>query len=1420
MRTKLLLTLAFAITFFTSYASHFMGADLTYECLNGCTYRIYSSVYLDCDGSATSSYLPPTNANPYPQPSLNFVGSPANCTFSGGTTWTLVSFSEVTPLCPSAVASGTQCTNPNAAINGVAGAVYYTDVNLCNTNCTTFCFDWSNCCRNYAITSGADGAGIFNGPVCIDLTLSPCNSSPVFSNVPTPYICAGQYYSFNQGATDPDGDSLSYALGPCYSGNGVSVPYTAAGGYSPTSPLGSTWNVTVDPITGDVAFNPNPGGTVIGVMCIVVTEWRNGVQIGQITRDIQITVINGNCVSNPPASPITGLTVGGVNVPPFDPNTGFGCVNVPLCFDLPIDTTGIGGGIFTMYWTPGPNMPANAVFYDASNPANQDTVENMAPTAHFCFTPPGAGTYTFVVTVKDDHCPIPGSVQFTITLVITQGMTNTTATANYNNCNEVIFTAYPDPTSLNPTYNWTGNGNVSSSPNATDSTFMHLYPAPGTYPWQVVIQDTFGCVNTVTGTINIPTGATADAGSDISMCSGYQFQLGSTSIPGQTYSWSPGTGLSSISTSNPMVSMVNPGPNPITVNYTVSSTLGLCSTVDFVTAIVYPTPAVDITPNNPVICGGDSVTLTASGGANYLWSTGDVSNSITVAPNTNTTYSVVSFVDGCSSLPTFETVTVTYGPIGQISGMMGVCTGTNTTLTASGGTSFVWNNGLANPSITLSNIQNDTTVYMIPSSGSCPGDTIFATVAAFANPTANFTATTACAGTPTVFTDLSVLSAGAIIAWSWNFGDPTSVENVSNQTSPNHVYAQSGSYNVSLSVTSNNGCVHTFTAPITVTAVPVVDFGFANVCEGIAANFTNQTTIANGGTITSYNWDFGDASQGTLQNENHVYATYGQFNVTLSAVSNNGCTDSYTQTVIIHPKPDANFTTKAVCKVDAMPFISTATVEGNLDYIINPNWTFGDPASGTSNNASGYSPSHTFTAPGNYNVTQIVTTNNGCKDTVTLPVLVFPQPVAAFTVVNRCENEVAQFSDLSTVGAATPVTAWYWNFGVGNVASNEQNPVFDYEPRGAGTYSITLLVSTSEGCKDTLVENIIINPIANPSFTNNEPCLGDKMFLTNTTEITTGGVDETNGYTWLFNEQPPITSTVKNPEFLYTSAGNHTVTLTAVSDSGCVNSVTQTVRVNALPNLPEIHQDTVCVGDKAVFSIDPASVGDVVRWYTSPTSLEPFYTGNSYISPELSTSQTYYIQLTTGQGCKSTFYPVTGTVHLPEDVQMIVSNTQVEMPSLPISFGTQSTIPLATWNWNFADETTSQSPTPIHEYKAPGRYSVLLTTVDENGCIFTLSKNIEVRRVVTVSVPTAFSPNDDGTNDYFYIGSYNLSAFYIGVYNRWGTLVYESNDPGFRWDGKDINGKIIPEGVYVYVVKATTFDGVKEDRTGTITVAR
>ena len=581
---SLITLLLLSISFDGLQASHYMGVDISYECIGPCTYRITHKSYFDCVNTAittTPVYPPPqtTTAVPFAPGPLNFnaLGQPG-CnppTPIGG--WVLVSYFEVTPLCPDALnpppgtASSTECdgTNINAPINGVAEGVYYQDYNFCNTNCDSFLIEWDNCCRNGVITSIANPAstGMFTGQTKVDLTLTPCNSSPFFQNKPVPYICAGQLFTFNQGAIDPDGDSLSYSLGTCFD-EPPSVPVVYNNGHSPIQPLGPTWDVTVNPLTGDVTMTPSPtGAVVVGVMCIVVTEWRNGVQIGQVSRDMQITVLP-NCTSS---NPITGgiesnsLTIGPDSVPafPLSYNEARTCAGSEICFDIPVISQD-PNLFYTLSWNQ--NIPG-ATFVDATNSTIVNSISGASPVATFCWTPPltASGAYFFTVTVNDDACPVPGFNQYTIIVYVDDVLETSQAIGNYVGCNEMELVALPVSTipsvynNIFPVTQWSGNGNLQFNPNTSDSAFTHLYPAPGLYNFSLQLEDTFGCNTVIPGFTTLPGGVTANAGSDVSICSNFNFPLGTPAIPGQYYSWSPGTALSDPTLAQPTFMYPNTG---------------------------------------------------------------------------------------------------------------------------------------------------------------------------------------------------------------------------------------------------------------------------------------------------------------------------------------------------------------------------------------------------------------------------------------------------------------------------------------------------------------------------------------------------------------------------------------------------------------------------------------------------------------------------------------------------------------------------------------------------------------------------------------------------------------------------------------------------------------------------------------------
>ncbi|MEZ4825813.1 MAG: PKD domain-containing protein [Bacteroidia bacterium] len=1434
---QILLFCFLLMIFFPALATHQMGVDISYQCIGPCTYRIYHKSYYDCAGAAMATLLPPVNANAPTAAWANLTGafnivSPAGCVppapVSG---WVMGGYSEVTPLCPDALnpppgtPHPTHCdpTNPTATINGVAELIYFRDYNFCNlpAACDSFLIQWGSCCRNSVINSGAADEGIYSGSTVIKPTLSPCNSSPQFLNKPVPYVCAGEPFTFNQGAYDPDGDSLSYHLGDCMNTAGVPVTYNI--GYSPAQPIGPSWAVSINAFTGDITMTPNTAGNqVIGVMCIVVKEWRNGVQIGQVTRDMQITVIPGCNSSNPLTSGVQNVALGVDQVPAnaLSYSEVRTCAGIETCFDIPVISQDPGLD-YQIYWNQG--IPG-ATFSDASNPAVLDTITGATPVARFCWTPPVGtdGAFFFVVSVRDDACPIPGFNQFTIVVYVEDVLEASSASAVPVDCNEIALSALPSTTIPSPyahiftNYQWSGNGNLNVNPNGSDSSFVHLYPSPGNYFYNLTIQDTFGCKVTVGGIANLSTGVVANAGPDVTICSNYSFNLGTPALPGLSYLWTPATNLSSSTAAQPVFSLPNGTSSPSTTSYTLTVTDGICTTFDYVDVTVTPSLQANVLPAAPVICVGQSVslqTITNTGaGTSYLWSTGETTATISVSPSVTTTYSVVAFHNGCASDQQFVTVQVQHGPQAQITGDLFVCPGEATTLTAFGGTSYLWSaGGWANPSISLPNIVADSTLTVVAfDNQGCPGNPASATISVYPKPMPDFTAGQVCTGEETHFTDVSQIAGGSIAGWSWQFGDGTT----SSQSNPLHSYSAAGTYPVKLVVSSGFGCKDSVSQNITVLPVPQTDFGFTSVCEGLPNNFTASVSIGSGGSIAALNWNFGDGSpevQGSAPS--HTFPQYGYYPVTLTAVSGDGCSSDFTQTVFVNPNPIADFRVESACQ-DSVVFASNSSVvAGSLDYIQTFQWSFGDPSSGNNNQSDWSSPWHVYQTSGNYTISLSVTTGKGCTDQIVREVTIYAEPVADFRYEDNCANQNTRFTDISLTDPATPVVEWHWDMGYG-WTSEGRFPQFNFTTPGPGTYPVMLAIRTAENCVDTVVKNIIINPVPFVDFDATRECLNDTTHFTNQTTLASGAVT-----TYNFDFGDGRNSCHPQPPPRFTLPGNYTVTLSAVSDSGCTAQRIREVIVYPLPEFERIEADTACFSDRATLRI-VSTPGTEIEWFNNIHDLQPFHTGNSFTTPPLPYENTYYIQARSSYGCINERIPITAAVYPEQELAVLASEEKVHLPLAITDFSTASSIGIVSWNWDFGDGTTSDQPEPSHTYQYPGKYEVRVTTEDINGCIRIESMVVEVLKLVGVYMPDAFTPNHDGINDTYRAGHYNLAMFNIRIFNRWGQLVFASDNPDFEWDGRNLSGAPVTEGVYVYEIKARDFDGQEIEESRTITVIR
>jgi len=604
------LMVAMMTVFFSSQlsASHLMGVDIAYECLDSCNYRIFHTTYYDCTGSLMRSNnytpLPPggIGSNPPPSPGtqIDFQGNIPGC---GAplelTQWVIDStfggsgYVDVTPVCPT-ITTGCEVVN-NWDVRGVVGVRYVRDYSFCNVSCDQITLQWDLCCRNNAINSTSNPASdaIYVDNLVIDFLNAPCNSSPKFEEPPIPYLCEGQSFTFNQGVFDPDGDSLRFFLGDCLEGNNNPVDYITGGGFSAQQPLGAGWNVTIDSLTGDITMTPSPNGpAVTAIMCVYVEEYdrATGTLIGQTVRDMQITVIPCNGQNTfPVIDSLTNLSQGNSQTGPFDLTI---CACELVCFDIPgFDPD--SNQNHTLFWSR--NLPGAYLTSPLQPSLTTDTLifgPNDSIQGRFCWIPQEAGFYTTTFTLRDDGCPILGQNQYTAKIRVVTCSLDPIATATRTDCYEVRFDGTPcGGGSENIDFSWSGEGGLTGD----SSSVVWDFGGPGTYTYTLTIVDTAGQTASVTDSITLFNTATANAGPDRSLCSFEPGTIGTSAQAGYTYAWNSPQGIGWNGSPNPRVAepevvYVNSSQNPVTIPYSLIATDAIgCEATDTVYVTYEPT---------------------------------------------------------------------------------------------------------------------------------------------------------------------------------------------------------------------------------------------------------------------------------------------------------------------------------------------------------------------------------------------------------------------------------------------------------------------------------------------------------------------------------------------------------------------------------------------------------------------------------------------------------------------------------------------------------------------------------------------------------------------------------------------------------------------------------------------------------------
>jgi gliding motility-associated-like protein len=621
-----------------------------------------------------------------------------------------------------------------------------------------------------------------------------------------------------------------------------------------------------------------------------------------------------------------------------------------------------------------------------------------------------------------------------------------------------------------------------------------------------------------------------------------------------------------------------------------------------------------------------------------------------------------------------------------------------------------------------------------------------------------------CAGAQQLF--LNTSSTTPVTA-TWIFSDGGSLNGIDAL----HSFSLPGTYQITL-ISNFGSCTDTITKNVIVHPKPAAAFtvnGDVLKCSPFAVvNFINASTGA-----TTYNWWFGEGSNSTSTSPAHNYISQDSFDVKLIATNSFGCSDSITKFNVVKIQPPK------IVSISGLPFRGCSPYTAHLSAVINSpdpvaswQWNFGDGNTSTTPN-----PIHIYNAAGAYNITLIITTAGGCKDTLVYSkaIEISNKPTANFIAspLITCASGQVQFTNLSNGG-----DEWLWDFGDDGF-SNVKNPVHQFSDTGVFTIK---LITSSTGCRDTFVIK---------NYVRNDPPIGrikiiqscDSPLQVHFRDSSIGG----QTYKWNFGDGD--SSDLRYPVHTYASPGTYNVKF-VVYHGSCSYPVDATIRVVDEHPALSVTDSLFCKSDLITFTasnVNPSNISSYA-WDTGDGTIAAT-NSNSY-TYSYSASGTFMPKLITTDilGCNDT-----STISLPLKIfgpNAAFANAAGTCINKTIDFHDNSITDgqhgIVQWQWRFGDGNfqTYSAPPFNHVFSSPGSYNVSLTVKDAFGCLDSIMKPAAV--MITDPV-AAFSSSD----------SIKCTSNPIMFLNSSAGL-----ELNYAWQFGDGTFEVIPDPVHAFPVES------------------
>lgn len=635
------------------------------------------------------------------------------------------------------------------------------------------------------------------------------------------------------------------------------------------------------------------------------------------------------------------------------------------------------------------------------------------------------------------------------------------------------------------------------------------------------------------------------------------------------------------------------------------------------------------------------------------------------------------------------------------------------------------------------------------------------------------------------FTDVSAGASNFNL--NWNFGDG----GTGTGTTVAHTYTAAGIYTVTVNKAGCGPCMAFGSYTVQVYPAPNATLSVTSpVCIGGTASFTN--TVTNG---VSYSWTGPNNYTSTTQNPVITNVTAAMAGIYTCVTTNvNGCTGTATVNLATYQATMSAAANTPVCPGNTLSL--TASGVGNYS------WTGPNNFASTQHNPS-------FVAANNSGGTYLVsaTLTGNCYATASVNVAVSITTVAANNNGPVCSGNSVQ---LHAFGNGSFV--WH---GPNGYTSNLQNPVINNTTANAsGIYTVT--ITSAQGCTATATTNVAVSSqkVLHPSVSPAELCEGGVIHF----EALDG-----SGKSYLWVGPNGFTSNKANMGILdATPLNSGTYTLTMTDPAGCTAVGNVNVLVNAKPVI-DIDMS------KAISACAPVCNIEFKALSNSNSISFNWKLGNGETNQSNNpknicyNSANIYTVVLNGvdvKGCQAEVEKTFEVFPVPVADFDIGKNGSTWVNGTTHFTDLSSKAKILSWEWTFGNpDVTSTLQHPSFTYQDSGRYDVTLVVTSDKGCKSSISKKVIVGDEMGLFLPNAFTPNGDGSNDIFLAIANNITKFEMLIFNRGGSLVFQSSDIRKGWDGM-YKGQLAENNVYVYKVSYIGKDNKSHTLTGSVTLIR